>query len=146
MKDKEITLTIIKPYAFDHREKIFTLIRKAGFDIIQISEASTRSKAEWEAFYAEHKGKIFFDNLVNFMCSGPIIAAILEKENAIQDFRTLIGSTNPANAEKGTIRNLYGNPNMYAQGKPANAIHGSDSTENAQKEIEFLFPGFQVKA
>lgn len=145
MKNKQITLTFIKPYAFDHREEIFTIIRKAGFDIIQISEPSTLSKAKWEMFYAEHKGKDFFENLVNFMCSGPIIAAILEKENAIEDFRTLIGSTNPANAAKGTIRNLYGNTKMYAQGKPANAIHGSDSAENVQKEIEFLFPGFQVE-
>jgi len=141
---KELTFTYIKPHAFDHREAIFALIRKAGFEIIQISEPSNLGKEQWEIFYAEHKGKPFFENLVGFGCSGPIVAAILEKEDAITDFRMLIGATDPAKAAPGSIRNLYGNKKLYANGIPANAIHGSDSIEGAMREITLLFPGFDT--
>lgn len=144
MKNKQVTLMYIKPYAFQHREDIFAMILKAGFEIIQISEESTLPKEQWEIFYAEHKSKPFFKNLIGFSCSGPIIAAILEKDNAIADFRTLIGASDPSSAAPGTIRNLYGNANLYRKGKPANAIHGSDSPERVKIEINLLFPGFNV--
>mgnify|MGYP002078587039 CR=1 FL=1 len=144
MKTKELTVTYIKPHAFDNKEEIFEIIRNAGFEIIQISEASNVKKEQWEEFYAEHKGKPFFESLINFGCSGPIVAAILEKTNAIADFRTLIGTTDPAKAAPGSIRNLYGDKKLYANGIPANAIHGSDSIEGAMREIAILFPGFNV--
>ncbi len=145
MKNKELTLAYIKPYAFDNKEEIFEIIRKAGFEIIQISEPSNIKKEQWEEFYVEHIGKSFFDALINFGCSGPIVALILEKTHAIEYFRKLIGSTDPAKAEKGTIRNLYGNQKMYAEGIPANAMHGSDSRESALREINFFFPNFNTE-
>ena len=91
------------------------------------------TKNDAEAFYAVHKERPFFGELVAFMTRGPIIAAILEKENAVEDFRTLIGTTNPADAAEGTIRKLY------ATSMGENAVHGSDSDENAEKEINFFF-------
>lgn len=142
---KQLTFTYIKPDAFKHWEEIITLIRRAGFEIIHISENPvTLTKEQAEAFYAEHKGRPYFENLVNHTISGPVVAAILEKENAIEDFRKLIGATNPANSEKGTIRNLYGNPELYAKGTPANAIHGSDSPKRVKTEIDLFFPGFKT--
>jgi nucleoside-diphosphate kinase len=88
-------------------------------------------------FYAVHKERPFYGELVEFMSSGPIVAAILEKENAVADFRTLIGATNPANAEEGTIRKAY------AASVGENAVHGSDSDENAQIEGNFFFSGLE---
>ena len=84
-------------------------------------------------FYAVHKDKPFYEDLTTFMSSGPIVAMILEKENAVNDFRKLIGATDPADAEEGTIRKLY------AESKSHNAVHGSDSDENAQIESDFFF-------
>ena len=89
------------------------------------------------AFYLEHKERPFYGELVDFMSSGPIVAAILEKDNAVEDFRKLIGATNPANAEEGTIRKLY------ARSVGENAVHGSDSDENAQIEGNFFFSSFE---
>lgn len=91
------------------------------------------TQADAEAFYAEHKERPFFGELVAFMTSGPIVAAVLEKENAVNDFRTLIGSTNPDKAAEGTIRKLY------ATSMGQNAVHGSDSDENAAREVSFHF-------
>jgi nucleoside-diphosphate kinase len=142
MKHKELTLAYIKPRAFMRRDAIFEMIRKAGFEIIQTSEEVSLPKEVWEALYAEHKDKPFFESLVGFSSSGPIVAAILEKEDAIADFRILIGATDPAKAAIGTIRNLYGNKKLYADGVPANAIHGSDSVESARREIALFFPDF----
>lgn len=88
-------------------------------------------------FYAVHKGKPFYDELVSFMSSGHIVAAILEKENAVEDFRKLIGATDPAKAEEGTIRKLY------AESLGRNAVHGSDSEENARIESDFFFSGLE---
>ena len=96
------------------------------------------STSEAEAFYAVHKERPFFGELVAFMTRGPIVAAILEKENAVEDFRTLIGATNPAEAAEGTIRKLY------ATSMGENAIHGSDSDENAAIEGAFHFSGREV--
>lgn len=93
-------------------------------------------KEDAEAFYAVHKDRPFFNSLVEFMTSGPVIAAILEKENAVDDYRKLIGATNPADAAEGTIRKLY------ASSIQNNAVHGSDSDENAQIEANFFFSRF----
>ncbi len=93
-------------------------------------------KEDAEAFYAVHKDRPFFNGLVEFMTSGPVIAAILEKENAVDDYRKLIGATNPADAAEGTIRKLY------ASSIQNNAVHGSDSDENAQIEANFFFSRF----
>ena len=93
-------------------------------------------KEDAEAFYAVHKDRPFFNGLVEFMTSGPVIAAILEKENAVDEYRKLIGATNPADAAEGTIRKLY------ASSIQNNAVHGSDSDENAQIEANFFFSRF----
>jgi nucleoside-diphosphate kinase len=108
------------------------MINEKGFRIKAIKMTSfTRERAE--AFYGIHAGKFFFEGLVDFMSSGPIVAAILEKENAIEDFRELIGNTNPEKAAEGTIRKLF------AESFTANAIHGADSDENAIREGSFFF-------
>jgi len=129
-----ITFTMIKPSAVknNHTGAILQMINENGFRIKAIKMTHlTRERAE--AFYAIHNGKPFFDTLVEYMSSGPIIAAILEKSNAILDFRDLIGNTNPENAAEGTIRKLF------AESLTANAIHGADSDENAIREGSFFF-------
>lgn len=111
---------------------ILAKINEAGFRIVAMKFTRlTRDKAA--AFYAIHRERPFFNDLVNYISSGPVVAAILEKEDAVESFRKLIGATDPAKAEKGTIRNLY------ATSIEANAIHGSDSDENAKKECDFFF-------
>ena len=128
------TFTMIKPDAVEngYTGLILSKIEKAGFTIIAMKMTQLSSDAA-EKFYEVHRGKPFFKDLINYMTSGPIVAAILEKENAVLDFRELIGNTNPKEAEKGTIRQ------MYAKSIDANAIHGSDSDENAQIEGQFHF-------
>ncbi len=132
--DKQITFAMIKPYAF-HKNfvgGILAIINKAGFRISAIkTEKFTKGQAQM--FYEVHKDKPFFDSLVEFMISGPIVAMILEKDNAVEDFRKLIGNTNPEKAEEGTIRK------MFADSIEKNAIHGSDSIENATRECDFFF-------
>jgi len=145
MRDKEQTLTYIKPDAMEHLDDILNHILKSGFDIIFVSEPIQLTREQAETFYAEHKGKSFFENLVQHTISGPIVVAMLEKHNAIKDFRTCIGDADPAKAEIGTIRNLYGNPELYAQGIPANAIHGSDSPERVRIEAAVLIPEFEFE-
>jgi nucleoside-diphosphate kinase len=129
-----ITLTMIKPEAVgkNHIGPILNLINKAGFVIaaMKLTKLSTRQA---EAFYAVHRDKPFYADLVGFMSSGPIVAAILEKDNAVEDYRKLIGATNPVNADEGTIRKLY------AESLQMNAVHGSDSDENAKLEADFFF-------
>lgn len=129
-----ITLTMIKPDAVadGYTGKIIDKIIEAGFKI-QAMKLTRLSKERAEEFYAIHKDKGFFGELVAFMTEGPIVAAVLEKENAIEDFRKLIGATNPEKAEEGTIRKLY------AANIERNAIHGSDSDENAAIEAAFHF-------
>ncbi len=128
------TFTMIKPDAVanGHTGAILDQIIKGGFKIVAMKYlALTGEKAG--QFYEIHKERPFYGELVGFMSSGPIVAAILEKDNAVEDFRKLIGATDPAKAEKGTIRNLF------AQSIGANAIHGSDSAENAKIEGSFFF-------
>ena len=128
------TFTMIKPDAVanGHTGAILDQIIKGGFKITAMKYlALTGEKAG--QFYEIHKERPFYGELVSFMSSGPIVAAILEKDNAVEDFRKLIGATDPAKAEKGTIRNLF------AQSIGANAIHGSDSAENAKIEGDFFF-------
>ena len=128
------TFTMIKPDAVanKHTGAILDQIIKAGFRIIAMKLLQlTPEKAG--VFYSVHKERPFYGELVKYMSSGPIVAAILEKDNAIEDFRKLIGATDPAKAEKGTIRA------MFAKSIDANAIHGSDSDANAKVEGDFFF-------
>jgi|SRR5690242_7691282 len=128
------TFTMIKPDAESkgHAGAILEKISAAGFRIVALKK--TRLSAEKAAeFYAIHKDRPFYGELVTFMSSGPVVAAILEKENAVEDFRKLIGATDPAKAEEGTIRKLF------AESLGKNAIHGSDSDENARIEGDFFF-------
>ncbi|MCK3684887.1 nucleoside-diphosphate kinase [Maribellus sp. YY47] len=129
-----LTFTMIKPTAVknNHTGDILKMINDAGFKIIAMKYTRLAPERA-ELFYAVHKGKPFFERLVSFMCSGPIVAAILEKENAVEDFRKLIGSTNPEKAEEGTVRK------RYATSMTENAVHGSDSDENANIEADFFF-------
>ena len=129
---------MIKPDAVGngHIGAILDDITKGGFKIVAMKY--TRLTAETAgAFYAVHKERPFYKDLVEFMSSGPIVAAILEKDNAVEDFRKLIGATDPSKAEAGTIRN------KYAKSIDANAIHGSDSDENAEIEGSFFFSAFE---
>tara|TARA_B100000003_G_C10854758_1_gene340531 strand:+ start:139 stop:534 length:396 start_codon:yes stop_codon:yes gene_type:complete len=113
---------------------ILEKITTAGFRIVAM-KMTQLTKADAEAFYAIHADRPFFGELVEYMTSGPIVSAVLEKDNAVEDFRTLIGATNPAEAAEGTIRK------MYAESISANAVHGSDSDENAAIEAAFHFAG-----
>ncbi len=134
-----ITFTMIKPDAVEngHIGAILDKINQAGFKIIAM-KMTQLSKRDAEEFYSIHKDRPFFGELVEFMTRGPIVAAVLEKENAVEDFRSFIGSTNPAEAAPGTIRNLY------AKSIGENAIHGSDSDENAIIEANFHFAGREI--
>jgi nucleoside-diphosphate kinase len=132
------TFTMIKPDAVanGHTGAIIDQIIKAGFKIVALKYLKlTEEKAG--QFYEVHKARPFYGELVGFMSSGPVVAAILEKDNAVEDFRKLIGATDPAKAEKGTIRQLY------AESIGANAVHGSDSDENAKIEGDFYFSAFE---
>ena len=130
------TFTMLKPDAVQngHIGAILEKINAAGFRIVAM-KMTQLTKTDAEAFYAIHAERPFFGELVEYMTSGPIVSAILEKENAVEDFRTLIGATNPAEAAEGTIRQ------MYAESISANAVHGSDSDENAAIEGAFHFAG-----
>ncbi len=129
-----ITLTMVKPDAVEKNliGSILKLINEAGFRI-KAMKYTQLTKEQAGLFYAVHREKPFYNDLVDFMSSGPIVAALLEKENAISDFRELIGATNPANAAPGTIRALF------AESVQRNAVHGSDSDENAVIESDFFF-------
>ncbi|MCB2379353.1 nucleoside-diphosphate kinase [Hymenobacter sp. BT635] len=128
------TFTMIKPDAVqdNHIGGILQMIEEGGFRIVSLKKVQLTAERAGE-FYAVHKERPFYGDLVKYMSSGPIVAAILEKDNAVADFRTLIGATNPAQAAEGTIRK------KYAKSIEANAVHGSDSDENAQIEGDFYF-------
>ena len=128
------TFTMIKPDAFaeGHTGKILDMILEAGFSI-KAMKTMHLSSGQAGKFYEVHKERPFYNDLCNYMSSGPIVAAVLEKDNAVSDFRTLIGATNPADAAEGTIRQ------RCAKSIEANAVHGSDSDENAQIEANFYF-------
>lgn len=132
------TFTMIKPDGVSNNNigKILDHMTKAGFKIIAM-KYTRLSNEQASKFYEIHNQRPFFGELVEYMTSGPIVAAILEKENAVADFRKLIGATDPTQAEDGTIRKLY------AESKAKNAVHGSDSDENAEIEGNFFFSGFE---
>ena len=132
------TFTMIKPKAVDngHIGPILAIINEAGYNLIALKMVRLPFKSA-EEFYAVHKDKPFYKDLCIFMSSGPIVAAILEKENAVDEFRKLIGATNPDNAKEGTIRKLF------ATSLRENAVHGSDSDENALIEADFFFSGIE---
>ena len=133
------TFSIIKPDAVrkGHTDAILSDIENAGFKIIARKDL-TISKAQAEGFYAVHKARPFFDSLTSFMSSGPIVPLVLEKDHAISELRKLMGATNPANAEEGTIRK------KYAGSIEENAIHGSDAAETAAFEIGYFFAGYEL--
>lgn len=130
---------MLKPDAVEkgHVGAILEQIASAGFRIVAM-KLTQMTQTDAETFYAVHKERPFFGELVEYMTRGPIVAAILEKENAVEDFRTLIGATNPEDAAEGTIRKLY------AASIGENAVHGSDSDENAQIEGAFHFAGREM--
>mgnify|MGYP001308463442 FL=1 len=128
------TFTMLKPDSVENGNigAILEKITTSGFRIVAM-KLTQLTTADAKAFYVVHKDRPFFDDLVEYMTRGPIVAAILEKENAVQDFRTLIGATNPSEAAEGTIRN------MFAESISQNAVHGSDSDNNAAIESAFHF-------
>ena len=133
------TFSIIKPDAVrnGHQGAILAEIEKAGFKILAIKKLAI-SQEQAKGFYAVHKERPFFNSLTQFMSSGPIILMVLEKDNAIADLRKLMGATNPANAEEGTIRK------MFASSIEENAIHGSDAEDTAAFEIGYWFGGYEL--
>lgn len=132
------TFTMIKPDAFEagNSGAILKMIEEAGFKIVAMKATKLTPELAGK-FYAVHAERPFYGNLCAYMSSGPIIAAILEKDNAVEDFRKLIGATNPADAAEGTIRKIF------AKSIEANAVHGSDSDENAAIEGAFYFSEFE---
>jgi len=128
------TFLLLKPDAFQKRVvgEIISIVEKAGFDILDI-RMKRWTREEAEKFYAVHRGKEFFEGLVEFMISGPVIGLLLQKENAIEDLRKLVGATDPSRAEPGTIRHKYGT-NVRV-----NAVHASDSPESFDYEVKCFF-------
>ena len=133
------TFSIIKPDAFrkGFTGAILAEMEKAGFSIVAIKKLSI-SKTQAEGFYYVHKARPFFGSLTEFMSSGPMVALVLEKDNAIADLRKLMGATNPGNAEEGTIRK------KFAGSIEENAIHGSDGEDTAEFEIGYFFAGYEL--
>ena len=133
------TFTMLKPDAIEngHAGKIIDMIIQAGFSI-KAMKYTRLTEDQAKEFYAVHAERPFYGELVEYMCSGPIVAAILEKENVVEDFRKLIGATDPAEAAEGTIRAAY------AESKGRNAVHGSDSDENADIEGKFHFSANEI--
>jgi len=133
------TFTMIKPDAVEkgHVGTILNKINASGFRIVSM-KMTQMSLRDAKLFYEVHKGRPFFGELVSFMSRGPIVAAILEKDNAVDDFRTLIGATNPEEAAEGTLRK------QFATSMGENAVHGSDSNENAEIEGAFHFSGREM--
>jgi nucleoside-diphosphate kinase len=134
----DFTFSIIKPNSMRTGKAgpILGMINEAGFEIVALRMVKM-SISQAETFYAIHKERPFFDDLVEFMTSGPVIVMILKHENAVEAFRKLIGATDPAKAEPGTIRK------KYAVSVQMNSIHGSDSVENAKMEADFFFSGIE---
>lgn len=132
---KEKTLAIIKPdvVAANKTGDIISLIEEHGFNIVRMQKMHLNPD-QVRSFYSIHRDKPFFEEIVNFMSHGPIVIMVLEKENAIEDWRKLMGATDPSQAQEGTIRKIYGS-NIGA-----NAVHGSDSPQTAQTEIAQFYP------
>ena len=135
----ERTFSIIKPDAVKRNliGAILTRFEQNGFKIIA-SKMVRLTREQAEGFYAEHQGKEFFAPLVEYMMSSPIVVSVLEKENAVKDYRTLIGTTNPETAEEGTIRK------DFALSQRENSVHGSDSIKNANREIAYFFTDCEI--
>ncbi|HHF1056788.1 TPA: nucleoside-diphosphate kinase [Haemophilus influenzae] len=135
----ERTFSIIKPDAVKRNliGAILTRFEQNGFKIIA-SKMVRLTREQAEGFYAEHQGKEFFAPLVEYMMSSPIVVSVLEKENAVKDYRTLIGTTNPETAEEGAIRK------DFALSQRENSVHGSDSIENANREIAYFFTDCEI--
>lgn len=133
------TFTMLKPDAIEngHMGKIIDMIIDAGFSV-KAMKYTQLSEEQAQKFYEVHAERPFYGELVEYMTSGPIVAAILEKDNAVEDFRVLIGATNPAEAAEGTVRKLY------AESIGRNAVHGSDSDENAEIEGNFHFSADEI--
>jgi len=133
------TFTMLKPDALENKYtgKIIDMIIQAGFSI-KAMKLTQLTKEQAQKFYEVHAERPFYGELVDYMTSGPIVAAILEKDNAVADFRALIGATDPAEAAEGTIRKYY------AESKGRNAVHGSDSDENAEIEGKFHFAANEI--
>ncbi len=134
MSNFEQTLSIIKPDAVERNlsEEIKTEFKKNGFNILKEKKVKLE-KSEAEKFYQIHQSKPFYNDLCNYLSSGPIFVMILERENAVAENRKLMGATDPKNAEEGSLRKKYG------ISIDKNSVHGSDSVENAKKEIDFFF-------
>ncbi len=135
----ERTLSIIKPDATARNltGEILKMIEEAGLKIVALKRIKL-TKEQAEGFYQVHKDKPFFDSLTDFMTSGPVVVSVLEGENAIEKYRKLMGATNPANAEEGTIRK------KFALDIEKNSVHGSDSKENAEIEINYFFNKLEI--
>ena len=136
----ERTFSIIKPDAVERNliGEILAMIEKAGLRIVAMKR-TRMTKQEAEGFYAVHKDKPFFNELTNYMASGPVVVSVLEGDNAIKRYRDLMGATNPANAAEGTIRK------RYAKSIDANSVHGSDAPETARDEIAYFFSALEIK-
>lgn len=134
----DFTFSIIKPNAVKNKNigPILAMINEAGFRISAMKMVRM-TKVQAQSFYGVHKERPFYNDLCEFMISGPIVVLILKHENAVEEFRKLIGSTDPQKAEEGTIRR------MFASSLQMNAVHGSDSPENARIEAAFFFSGFE---
>jgi nucleoside-diphosphate kinase len=135
----ERTLSILKPDTVEKNQigGVIALIEKAGLKVIA-AKLTRLSLPQAQGFYAVHKARPFFGELCEFMTRGPVVIMVLEGENAIATYRKVMGATNPANAEEGTIRRLY------AKDVGENAVHGSDAPETAKEEISYFFPGYEV--
>lgn len=135
----ERTLAILKPDCVRKQlvGEVIRRIQEAGFDVRALRMIKL-SKQQAEGFYDVHRGRPFFDELTDFMSSGPCVPMVLERENAVQDFRTLIGATDPEEAEDGTIRNAF------ADNKGQNIVHGSDSVENGKLESNYFFAEHEI--
>ena len=135
----ERTLSILKPDTVEKNKigEVIALIEKAGLKVIA-AKFTHLSLPQAEGFYAVHKERGFFRELVEFMTRGPVVVLALEGENAIATYRKVMGATNPANAEPGTIRKLY------AKDVGENAVHGSDAVDTAKQEIAYFFPGYEI--
>ena len=136
----ERTFSIIKPDAVKRHliGAILGRFETQGFRVVALKMVQL-TKEQAEGFYAEHQGKLFFEPLVEYMLSGPIVVSVLEKENAVKDYRTLIGATNPAEAAEGTIRK------DFALSQRENSVHGSDSVESAKREIAYFFVDSEIQ-
>jgi nucleoside-diphosphate kinase len=136
---RERTLGIIKPDAVEQRKigAILSMIEESGLDIIALRMMAL-SRPQAEAFYAVHRERPFFGELVEFMSRGPVVALVLEGDDAIQRWRKLMGATDPAKADEGTIRKRVGT------NVGENAVHGSDAPETARVEVGFFFPGYDI--